>query len=150
MTTHLARQIAARLKAKNLSINMLEKEAGLKSRAVQNIMRGKSKKPSAELLRAIAGILDCSIEDLLGNEVFFNNETPLKSRTDILFNKYENPEVLTEALNSINRKLKGKDHLINAQQVIDCLTETYVHALQKTPHSIDEEFIDWYISLIIK
>ena len=51
-----------------VSPHALEKQAGLKRSAVQNILYGKSKKPSAEILGAITKILGCSINDLLDQQ----------------------------------------------------------------------------------
>ena len=65
MSTPIAKQIFTRMRAKNLTFYELQKKAGLKPHAVQNILRGKSQKPSAELLQAIARELGCTIEDLL-------------------------------------------------------------------------------------
>lgn len=64
MNTSVAKQISVRMKAKNLSILMLEREAGLKNHAVRNILRGKSKRPSADILQAIADVLGCTVKEL--------------------------------------------------------------------------------------
>ena len=45
------------MEAMRLSIYALEKKAGLKRSAARNILQGFSKKPSAEALKAIAGVL---------------------------------------------------------------------------------------------
>ena len=66
MPSYLQSQIEQRRKICDLSIQALERKAGLKSSAVRNILNGTSKNPSVHTLRAIADALDCSILDLLG------------------------------------------------------------------------------------
>lgn len=65
MMTQLANQISMRMRAKNLSISMLEKNAGLKNHSVRNVLRGRSLRPNAETLNTIARALGCKVEDLL-------------------------------------------------------------------------------------
>src|SRR5580704_11655886 len=66
MASYLQEQIQTRMDAKKLSIYALEKKAGLKRSAARNILQGFSKKPSAEALKAIASVLDCTVDDLVG------------------------------------------------------------------------------------
>lgn len=150
MITPLARQILARLKAKNISVHTLEREAGVKPHAVVNIIRGASKKPSAELLQAVADVLGCTIRELLENKDIFKNEESAKTKTEILESSYEMPELLKNTLNIINDKLKGKEKNILIQQVLNCVEEIYIHSLQRTPPEIDKNFVDWYIGLMLE
>lgn len=69
MKSALQNQITIRMKAKALSIAVLEREAGLKINAVRDILSGQSRKPSAETLQAIANGLECSVRDLLDKEM---------------------------------------------------------------------------------
>ena len=150
MQTQLAKQILARLKAKNITVNMLEREAGLKPHSVVNIIRGTSKKPSAEILQAVADVLGCDIRDLLGNQDLFIENENSKSKAEILESSYEMPELLKNTLNSINERLEGKENLLTTQQVLTCVQEIYLHSLQKTPPTVDNEFADWFIGLMLK
>lgn len=145
MSTNLAKQISVRLKAKNLSVNMLEKEAGLKARTVQNILRGKSKRPSAELLQAIADVLDCTIKDLLEDLEHFQEDTSSKTENEILAGKYEHPELLEKIVKIINDKIKERGNSLTNQQIFICIEQVYINSFQKEPAEIDPAFIDWFI-----
>lgn len=150
MSTPLAKQISARLTAKNLSVHMLEREAGLKAHAVQNILRGKSKKPSAELLQAVADVLGCTIKELLGNHDIFQEEELTKTKKEILEGSYDQPELLEEIIKMVNKKIQASKEQLTTQQVLTCVQEVYLNSLQKDPPYINKEFIDWYIDLMFE
>ena len=149
MSTPVARQISARMKAKNLSIGTLEKEAGLNIHAVRNILRGKSKKPSAESLQAIADVFGCTVRDLLveDQEIFQGNES-IEATEDLLNSFYKYPELLAETLKMVNEKIKKGKQELTIQQVLSSIQEIYLHSLQKNPQEVDENFADWFIDLM--
>lgn len=148
MSTPLAKQIEARLKAKDLSVTMLERAAGLKTHAVQNILRGKSKKPSAELLQSIADVLGCTIKELLSSPDIFHEEELVKTKREVLEAPYQQPEILEKIVKMVNKKVLERRGDLTNQQVFTYIQEVYLHSLQKEPPHIDQEFVDWYIDLI--
>lgn len=148
MSTPLAKQIEVRLKAKNLSVSMLEREAGLKTHAVQNILRGKSKKPSAELLQAIADVLGCTIKELLSSPDIFHEEELVRSKKEVLEALYDQPEILEKIIQLVNKKAQERQSYLTNYQILNCIQEVYLHSLQKEPPHIDQEFVDWYMDLI--
>lgn len=148
MNIQLAKQISARLKAKNLSISMLEREAGLKNYAVQNIVSGKSKKPSAELLQAIADVLGCTIKELLSGPDIFHEAELVKTKKEVLDGHYTQPEILEKIIKMVNKKVGERQTPLTNHQVLNYIEEVYLHSLQKEPPQIDEEFVNWYFDLI--
>jgi transcriptional regulator with XRE-family HTH domain len=58
-------KLIEKMKAKNLSISVLERKAGLTIHSIRNILKGTIKNPRAEVLPAIAGALECSLLDLI-------------------------------------------------------------------------------------
>ena len=149
MSTPVARQISARMKAKNLSIGTLEKEAGLNIHAVRNILRGKSKKPSAESLQAIADVFGCTVRDLLveDQEIFQGNDSA-ELNEDLLSSTYKYPELLAETIKIVNDKIKERKQELTVQQLLSSIQEIYLHSLQKDPKKVDENFAEWFIDLI--
>ena len=63
--TAISRHIKEKMVEKGLSAHALEKLAGLKLSAVQNIIYGRSKNPSVNILIPIAQALGCTVSDLL-------------------------------------------------------------------------------------
>lgn len=56
------------IRANNLSIRSLEKQAGLARNAILNILHNRSKNPSIEIVMKIAKTLNCSVEELFSFE----------------------------------------------------------------------------------
>ena len=149
MNTPIARQIATRMKAKNFSIPRLEKEANLATHSVRNILRGKSKRPSAVLLQAVADVFGCTIRDLLAEdqEMFQGNDS-IEVTEDLLKSSYKYPELLAETLKIVNDKIKDRKQELTIQQVLSSIQEIYLHSLQKDPQRVDQNFADWFINLM--
>ncbi|OJW51124.1 MAG: hypothetical protein BGO67_12405 [Alphaproteobacteria bacterium 41-28] len=136
------------MKAKDLSLSALEKKAGLKTNIVQNILRGKSKKPSAEILQAVSEVLECTVKDLLNKEEIFQENETLESDKEILNNKYEHPKLLQDTVKWINDFTTQQDAELTVSQVLTSIQEIYLHSLQTNPIKVDQEFGEWFIDLI--
>ena len=54
------------MEARGLSARRLSLDAGLNESAVKAILAGKSRNPRSDTLGAIAGVLGCTVNDLLG------------------------------------------------------------------------------------
>ncbi len=147
MSTQIARQISTRMRAKNLSLTTLEKEAGVRPHAVQNILRGKSKKPSAELLQAVADVLGCNVKDLLRPKESYDEEELSSSRKEFLSHAYDNPDLFVETVQFVNAALREKENSLTIEQFMRCVEEIYIQSLQKDPNQVDEDFAEWWIDL---
>ncbi|OJW46990.1 MAG: hypothetical protein BGO67_09850 [Alphaproteobacteria bacterium 41-28] len=147
MSTQIAKQISTRMRAKNLSLQALEKEAGLRPSAVQNILRGKSKKPSAEILKAVGDVLGCTVNDLLSEQEMSLEEEVTQSKKELLGHKYEYPELFLEVVKFVNEALKHKENILTIEQFLSCIEEIYLHSIQKDPSEIDQDFAEWWIDL---
>jgi transcriptional regulator with XRE-family HTH domain len=64
--TALTRRIQQELAARKWTMRDLERKAGLKENGVLNILRRKSLNPRIDTLQKIAGAMDCTIGELLG------------------------------------------------------------------------------------
>jgi transcriptional regulator with XRE-family HTH domain len=150
MSTTLAKQLALRLKAQNLTPAALEKEAGLTPHAALNIVRGKSKRPSAQNLQAIANVLGCTIPDLLENHDMFQEDEEAIPTDELLTMTYKKPELFQEVLTAVNNKITHDKLSFTTQQVFNCVQEVYLHALQKKLDAADTVFLDWFLKAMNK
>lgn len=148
MNTSVAKQISVRMKAKNLSILMLEREAGLKNHAVRNILRGKSKRPSADILQAIADVLGCTVKELLENQDIFQNNLS-ESQIKRLNETYSYPNLYIETVRLVNNLLQQKKSKATFQQAMTCFEEIYFHSAQKDPSNVDQKFAEWWVDLVL-
>lgn len=149
MSTSIAKQISVRMKAKNLSIHTLEREAGLKTHAVRNILRGKSKRPSADILQAVADVLGCTVKDLLTNQDIFQEENFSELKDERLNTTYAYPTLYAETVQFVNEVLQQKDEHATVKQAQTCFEEIYFNSAQKDPSKVDKEFGEWWIDLVL-
>lgn len=153
MSAYVARQIAVRITAKNLSIADLERAAGLNAHAVRNIIRGHSKKPSAEVLQAVSEVLGCTVKDLLTQQTTLREERDSSSKEKIMNSVCESWEFLQHTVKFVKEQmqLEGKKHKKKStiKQSLTCVEEIYIHSLSRDPSKVDEEFGEWFISLAL-
>jgi transcriptional regulator with XRE-family HTH domain len=141
MTTTLQETLQAYIDKKGFSVAALERKAGLKLNVLRNILKGQSKKPTAETLQGIASAIGCSVEDLLQG----------RTETTSEFNKLVHsptvghPILLQETLKAILDYATRNKLTFTVQQTLYILEETYAYFAQKTPPQIDKDFIEWFI-----
>lgn len=149
MSTAIAKQISVRMKAKNLSILTLEREAGLKTHAVRNILRGKSKRPAADILQAVADVLGCTVKDLLQNQEIFQEEDFSESKEERLNTVYAYPALYVETVKFVNEAIQQRNEPATVKQAQTCFEEIYFNSAQKDPSKVDKAFGEWWIDLVL-
>lgn len=144
----VSQQIATRMKAKNLSIATLERSAGLKTHSVRNILRGKSKRPSAEVLQAVADTLGCEVRDLLTSHGLFHKGEDEASQKVLLDAPYKYKEVFYETVRTLNQRIDEKHLTLSIKQFLTCIETVYLHAMQSKGLEVDHTFADWFVDLV--
>lgn len=145
MSSYLQTQIQNRLEAKNLNIHSLEKKAGLKRSAARNIMQGFSKKPSADILKAIADVLECSLDDLVGpTNANISNlaKTTFLPKTSHSWNE----KLYINVIKTISKILNDRKIEWSFEQIIALANESYKYSKSKKQDKIDQDFINWLVS----
>lgn len=141
MSAYLQRQIQTRMESKNLTIYSLEKRAGLKRSAVRNILQGFSKKPSAEVLQAIAEVLECSLDDLVGPV----ERSPVHKVSTTRDDSAWNEELYIDAVKMVSSILDENNVSLKLNQVINLANETYKYSLAKGSGHADKDFTKWLV-----
>lgn len=143
MQSVLQKRIKNYLDITGLSVSALERKAGLKINVARNILRGQSKKPTAETLQAIANVMECSVSDLLGvkKESFKSDMRPPFDGTPLL----EYPQLLKESLHAILKMTEDNNYKLTLRQTLLILEEVYTYTIKKEPPKIDLDFIEWFI-----
>ena len=144
------KQIEVRMKARGMSIVDLDSKAGLKTHAVRNILRGKSKSPSAVNLQAIADALDCSVKDLLSTPEVLE-ESPSLSLEEVLHAKYSKHDkygLFPEVIKTVDSIVQKKNKDLTVEQFLTSVREIYLHSLQKDPTKVDMDFAKWFMGLM--
>src|ERR1044071_10317590 len=102
----IADYLKEKIHAKGISINALEKQAGLRRGAIQNIIYGRSRNPGIEILRTIAQVLECSVSELIGEDVPSIPHSEKRASPHIPWN----PQLYHECFNVVEDLLKRKKY----------------------------------------
>ncbi len=148
---NIAQQVKVRMRAKHLSIPELESQAGLKTHAVRNILRGKSKSPSAVNLQAIADVLGCSVKDLLETPEVLEEGPQTASLEKVLqapYTKYDKKHLLPEVVKTVEALAQKQNKDLTIEQFLTCVREIYLHSLQKDPAKVDMDFAEWFMGIM--
>lgn len=143
----IASQIKERITQEGLTVYSLEKRAGLKPNAVHNILSGRSKKPSINIIQAIAKTLNCTVSDLIGEgltTIAFQEEN---INTSNISSEYiKNRELYIKCLFYFSSLLNKKKLWLPKTQLLDCIDEIYFYSLKKGLNKkIDPHFVQWLI-----
>jgi transcriptional regulator with XRE-family HTH domain len=138
---NLQEQIENRMHEKNLNARELERRAGLKISAVRNILSGQSKNPGIEVIAAIAKLLNCSTDELLGLEQDKSKAESTKQKIISVwdYSLYEN------CLKEVHNYLQSKNFKPQAEQILFFIREAYVYSLEGKDKKADLRFIKWII-----
>lgn len=136
----LQNNIKKRLLDKKMSANELERICGLKQSAIQNILYGRSKNPTIEIVKSIAQGLGCSIEQLIGNENTIN--FPINKSDTML--PWE-PALFIKCIETIQILFDKKESKLSFEQAITCATEVYKYSIKSSTMVVDKRFAEWLV-----
>jgi transcriptional regulator with XRE-family HTH domain len=133
-------KIKTLMEEKNLNTHQLEQKAGLRSHSVRNILLGRSKNPSIDILSAISEILGCTIDEL----VHPDSASP---------KKVVRPEIEVENLTLFNQCVEISMYLCTKYEFtpkIDALffliQSLYEYSLENEIDTVDERFAKWFFT----
>lgn len=147
MQSYLQKRIKNYLDATGLSVSALERKAGLKVNVARNILRGQSKKPTAVTLQAIASVMNCTVQDLLGVKLDFPAADTRVVPDETV--QLTHPDLLDECLHSILRVIKANNYNLSVKQTLLILEEVYAYTLKKDSPAIDKDFVEWFVKRTI-
>ena len=140
MNEALVLKIKGLIEDNNLSVQGLEKKAGLKINAVRNILTGHSKKPSAETLLAVSKALNCSISDLLGE---VEQERSRNQHVDKLV--FANHDLLSETVKYVIHEFKINKEDVTTHELINLTREIYKYSSENNENQIDLKLPSWIL-----
>lgn len=134
LDTLLQKNLYKFIKERNIQITELERKAELKKNSVYNIIKGISRKPSAEILQTIADTLGVSIKDLYNPIIKVNDY--LGQDDYILFQK-----ILPEIIKTI----KKLNLVVSETEFSQTLNEVFNYYRHTPDESIDNKIIEWIL-----
>lgn len=137
----IKKQILTRLQEKNLNISSLERKAGLPRSSIRNFFHGASNNPGIASLEAIAKVLECSVDELIGK--VYKTESKAKPKQDV--NREWIEELFYNILNYIAAYTKKMGYKVTLEKMFFYLKESYIYSLEKNNNKMDKKFIEWII-----
>ncbi|MDX2049782.1 MAG: helix-turn-helix transcriptional regulator [Rickettsiaceae bacterium] len=135
--------IKKRAEASGLTINKLEKKAGLKAGSIYNILSGRSKNPSFFIIQSIANALDCSVSEFIENsddqDVSLKKMHSQEHQLEIDGNLYH--ATVTYLLNI----LKSKKISLTREKFIYLTEEVYCYSAKIGTSEVDKNFVNWIL-----
>lgn len=159
--SNLGARLKQKIKEHNLSTCAFEKKVGLKPSAINNIIYGRSKNPSATLLQTIAKGLNCSLSELLNDNDIIHpyEQQPFKKidnlqeyPNDNLFlqeDKEWNCKLFLEVIGVVSSLCKNKKIFYPKKKIMDCIEIVYSYSLKKE-NKLDVYFAEWMIEHLLK
>jgi transcriptional regulator with XRE-family HTH domain len=149
MATNLSMQIKEKITEKGLSTHALEKRAGLKPSAVQNILYGRSKNPSVTIVKAIAKALDCSVSDLLGEEADNVPKASLKFdpsfATKNIISQEWDQDLYLRCFQELNVLLEKERVFLSKGKILELAEEIYEYSQGNSLSVPDQYFAKWLV-----
>ena len=140
----LKEKIIEKMKAKNLSIAKLEKEAGLTIHSVRNILKGRIKNPRAEVLLSVAEALECSLLDFMNPSCL----PKISEGKSYIITKKETaldyPDLMmacTNAIMSLSEEIK----CLCVDDYVEIVKTLYLYSLPSEPKIPDIKFAKWLL-----
>ena len=139
--------IQQKLKENGLSINAVEKLAGIGTSSLRHFLNGRTKNPDLETLNALARVLKCDLPNLLGLNPKTLSEDQEKDQN---INKPVNYNLYIQVTSFVCDFLKEqKASSISNEVFLEALKKIYYFCLLQKNGILDKEFANWYIKEII-
>ncbi len=136
--------IRKKLNETHLSVNALERKAGLKTNAVHNILSGASKNPKIETLQAIAAAFECSVKELIEGKA--DASPALRMRISGARDNLEwDASLYLKIFHIFQDRVYTLDITPTAEKAHSVIWEIYLYTLSHAHKEVDPRFADWLI-----
>lgn len=141
--------IREKMNKKGISVHALEKQAGLKSSAIHNILYGRSKNPSVKVIKAIANALECDISELINDERP-QTEEKTSEKTGLFSpgggdNIQWNSKLYLKSFERVNSLLKRKGSSLTKEKILNVVDEIYSYSQKTGRDEVDDFFAEWLV-----
>lgn len=145
----LITQIRNKMNEKKISVHALEKQAGLKSSAIHNILYGRSKNPSIKVVQAIAHALECDISELLEEErpsTENNRSNKLEESAREKENTPWDAKLYLSSFEKINLLINKNRISLTKDKILNIVEEVYLYSQKTGSEKVDIHFAEWIIN----
>lgn len=140
----LKTNILNEMEKKSWSVHALEKQAGLKPSAIRNILYGRSKNPSLSVIQSIAAALNCSVTDLIDEELVkkeSHNGKPMPKIDDFPWDQ----QLYQKCMQQLLSNLSENSVQLKRDKVISIIDDVYFYSCVNKLDAPDQYFLNWLI-----
>lgn len=130
--TTLQKNLSRLIEQQNYHISELEQKAGLRKNNVYNILKGSSKKPSAQILQAIADVFGITVKDLFSTSI---EKIKYLTKPDMVLIEKTVQAVINEVID-LNIEVTSTDFVNIVKEVFD-------YSSSEQLHEPDTRFLRW-------
>ena len=145
MTDTLIQEIQHNLRRKmaekGLTVSAVERQAGIRTSSLQNIAQGRSKNPSVTLLQQAAGVLECTVSELLGES------THTLSLTPYLKGPWKQ-DLYIEVATAVFKRCQASGMALSKKTLLTTVEQVYTYTIQYKKSKVDLDFLDWTLGQI--
>lgn len=142
MSTILKQKIQEYIDAQRYSIRELERQTGLGSNTIHNILSDRSKSPTIETVIKIADALNCSLDELLDRKKFTNHKQKRLSNSTFALDIKLFQDICIFINEFIETNATSDLKLTDAVFYIE---EIYKYCFSNTSKQFNEEFAKWFL-----
>ncbi|WP_341751195.1 MULTISPECIES: helix-turn-helix domain-containing protein [unclassified Candidatus Tisiphia] len=132
--TTLQKNLDKIIKDRNYQVTELERKAGLKKNNIYNILKGISKKPSAELLQTVADVLGVTVKDLYN---------PFIETKNYLNN--DDFELMEKVLKTVIEEVKNLKLEVTEVDIVNIMLEVFNYSKPEPKKELEKRFINWIL-----
>ncbi len=130
----IAKNLRAIMQKKGISINALERMAGVKPGSVQNILYGRSKNPGIETLMAIANALGIALDELHEGSISFSGAS---ISWDI--------NLYTKSAEAVRDILHSESRALSKREFLECVDKIHEYSRASLKDKVDYTFAKWLL-----
>ncbi len=142
--TNLVVKLKEKMTQEGLTAYSLERNAGLKPNAVHNIISGRSKNPSINVLQTIAQTLNCTVSDLIGEVNLGSHFNNAPSENPVTFCEILDNELYIKSLSYFAELLTKHKCWMAKEKILECVEEIYLYSYRKGLNKVDTHFAKWF------
>lgn len=128
----------------NISASAFEKKAGIRPSSLQNILQGRSKNPSIEVLGLAAQALNCTVSELLGEKSGTTEIDAFCHASAWDVEKY------LQAAQAVLNLYTQKQLKSSKRALLHAIEQVYTYSVQYKKKTIDKDFVDWVVLQLLE
>ena len=136
-------EVEKRVLDTRLTVSEIERRAGLKQGTLRNIINGKSKNPTIQVLVSLTKVLGCSIEELVGIPSTAQPISETRKKIEKTLGPI-NYDLLDNVYKLVIDKSKQLDREVTLEDINKFIVDIYSFSQKAKTNYPDKTFADWY------